>query len=109
MLCILIIYYIDIVGSITSRCSGNEPALTRGGGGGGGGGGSKTGLEKTAEIEPIDIVALNERHNMAKKNKQTKHLYCSVTHTVRHVTLCFNCIKEGRSTVFFFFFFFFFA
>ena len=33
------------VGSITSRCSGNEPTLFPSGG-------SKTGLEKTAEIEP---------------------------------------------------------
>ena len=33
-----------IVGSITSRCSGNELS-----------GGSKTGLEKTAEIEPTII------------------------------------------------------
>ena len=35
----------QIIGSITSRCSGKEPALSR----------NLDGLEKTAEIEPIQI------------------------------------------------------
>ena len=52
------------MGSITSRCSGNEPALIPFLGG------SKTGLEKTAEIEPNQAVAsLNGLSTNAPREK----------------------------------------
>ena len=45
-----------VLGSTSSRCSGNEPALLSGG--------AKTGLEKTTEIEPrfVRVTKNLERH-----------------------------------------------
>ena len=47
--CLKMTILITLLGSITNRCSENEPTLLPFSGR------SKTGLEKTAEIEPITL------------------------------------------------------